>query len=60
MASQPRRFVKRADIAATAGQLRLILGAIERGELEATATERTRLEGAVAALDALTGDASTV
>lgn len=48
--------MKRADIAATAGQLRLILGAIERGELAATATERTRLEGAVAALDALAGD----
>ncbi len=40
--------------------MRLILGAIERGELEATATERTRLEGAVAALDALTGDAPAV
>jgi hypothetical protein len=52
--------VKRADIAAATGQLRLILGAIERGELEATATERTRLEGAVAALDALAGDAPAV
>ncbi len=48
--------MKPADIAATARQLRLILDAIERGELEATATERARLEGAAAALDAMTGD----
>ncbi|GAS90480.1 uncharacterized protein RMCB_4576 [Mycolicibacterium brisbanense] len=59
MASDPLT-VKRADIAATASQLRLILGAIERGELEASATERTRLEGAAAALDALAGDAPAV
>ncbi|CAJ1498814.1 hypothetical protein [[Mycobacterium] burgundiense] len=52
--------MKRADIAATAGQLRLILAAIERGELDASATERNRLEGAVAALDALAGDAPIV
>ncbi len=52
--------MKRADIAATARQLRLILDAIERGELEASATERTRLEGAAAALDALTGEAPSV
>ncbi|WP_165612137.1 hypothetical protein [Mycolicibacterium setense] len=49
--------MKRADIAATASQLRLILGAIEHGELQASATEHARLEGAVAALDALAGDA---
>ncbi|WP_231110249.1 hypothetical protein, partial [Mycobacterium avium] len=48
-----RQTVKRADIATTARQLRLILDAIERGELEATATERARLEGAAAALDAM-------
>lgn len=48
--------MKRADIAATARQLRLTLDAIERGELEASATERARLEGAAAALDTLAGD----
>ncbi len=48
--------VKRDDIATTARQLRLILEAIERGELEASATERARLEGAAAALDALAGN----
>ncbi len=50
--------MKRADITTTASQLRLILDAIERGELDATATERARLEGAAAALDAMTGDGS--
>lgn len=45
--------MKRADIATTARQLRLILDAIERGELDATATERARLEGAAAALEAM-------
>ncbi|WP_197048250.1 hypothetical protein [Mycobacterium paragordonae] len=48
--------MKRDDIATTARQLRLILEAIERGELEASATERARLEGAAAALDALAGN----
>lgn len=47
--------MKRADVAASARQLRLILDVIERGELDATATERLRLEGAVAALDAMAG-----
>lgn len=50
--------MKRADLAASAGQLRLILDAIERGELEATATERARLEGAAATLDVLGGNTS--
>lgn len=48
--------VKRADITTAARQLRLILDAIERGELEASATERARLEGAAAALETLAGD----
>jgi hypothetical protein len=50
------RSMKRADVATTARQLRLILDAIESGELEASATVRARLEGAAAALDALAGD----
>ena len=45
--------MKRADIATTASQLRMILDAIEGGELDATATERARLEGAAAALEAM-------
>lgn len=49
--------MKRTDIATTASQLRAILDAIERGELEASATVRARLEGAAAALDALAGEA---
>ena len=56
MASEPRRFVKRADIAATAGQLRLILGAIERGELAATATEAAYITGAAEVMEAFAGD----
>ncbi len=50
--------MKRADISASAVQLRLILDAVERGELEATGTERARLEGAAATLDVLGGNAS--
>jgi len=38
----------------TARQLRLILDAIERGDLDASATVRARLEGAATALEALT------
>ena len=40
-------------VATTARQLRLILAAIERGELDASATVRERLEGAATALEAL-------
>ena len=43
-------------VATTARQLRLILGAIERGELDASATVRARLEGAATALEALAAD----
>lgn len=48
--------MKRNDIAATASQLRAILDAIQRGELDASATVRARLEGAATALEALAGD----
>ena len=41
-------------VATAARQLRLILAAIERGELDASATVRARLEGAATALEALT------
>ena len=41
-------------VATTARQLRLILDAIERGDLDASATVRARLEGAATALEALT------
>ncbi|WP_165605878.1 hypothetical protein [Mycolicibacterium mucogenicum] len=50
--------MKRADVSASAAQLRLILDAVERGELEATATERARLEGAATTLDVLGGNAN--
>lgn len=42
-------------MAATARQLRTILDAIERGELEATSTVKARLEGAAVALEAMNG-----
>lgn len=45
--------MKRADIAASAHQLRLVLDAIERGELEATAQQSAYLSGAADALEAL-------
>ena len=41
-------------VATTARQFRLILDAIERGDLDASATVRARLEGAATALEALT------
>ena len=41
-------------VATTARQLRLILDAIERGDLDASAAVRARLEGAATALEALT------
>ena len=47
--------MKRNDIAATASQLRAILDAIQRGELDASATVQARLEGAVTALEVLVG-----
>ena len=43
-------------VATTARQLRLILDAIERGDLDASATVRARLEGAATALEALTAN----
>ena len=48
--------MKRTEIATAARQLRAVLAAIERGDLEASATVRARLEGTVAALDALEED----
>jgi len=41
-------------VATTARQLRLILDAIERGDLDARAAVRAGLEGAAPALEALT------
>lgn len=41
------------EIGATARRLRAVLDAIERGDLEASAAVRTRLEGAVTALEML-------
>jgi len=43
----------RADPAEVAAVLRRLLEAIDRGEITATATERARLEGAVAVLEQL-------
>jgi hypothetical protein len=40
-------------VATTARQLRRILDAIERGDLDASATVRARLEGAATALEEL-------
>ena len=42
-------------VATTARQLRLILAAIERGEIDASATETARLQGAAVALATLAG-----
>lgn len=44
----------RTVIGKLATQLRLILAAIDRGDLDATPGDTLRLRGAVAALDALT------
>ncbi|WP_264036290.1 hypothetical protein [Mycolicibacterium tokaiense] len=43
-----------AEIAITAGQLRGVVGAIERCELEATTQQAAYLSGAADALEALT------
>jgi hypothetical protein len=43
-------------VSTTARQLRLILDAIERGDLDASATVRARLEGAAIALETLAAD----
>ena len=47
-------MIDKDTVATTAHQLRLILDAIERGDLDASATVRARLEGAATALEALT------
>src|SRR6478609_1315861 len=49
-----RQVIDNDTVATTARQLRLILDAIERGDLDASATVRARLEGAATALEALT------
>ena len=49
-----RPVIDDATVATTARQLRLILDAIERGDLDASAAVRARLEGAATALEALT------
>ena len=43
-------------VATTARQLRLILAAIQRGELDASTAVRARLDGAATALETLTVD----
>jgi hypothetical protein len=48
-----RRSYSREELAEVAGGLRRILDAIARGELSAEPGEINRLEGAAAALDAL-------
>ena len=48
-----RQVIDNDTVATTARQLRLILDAIERGDLDASATVRARLEGAATALEAL-------
>ncbi|MCV6968984.1 hypothetical protein [Mycobacterium bohemicum] len=42
-------------MAETVSQLRAILAAVDAGDLEASAAERARIEGAVLALDVLAG-----
>src|SRR6478736_8191771 len=49
-----RHVIDNDTVATTARQLRLILDAIERGDLDASAAVRARLEGAATALEALT------
>lgn len=51
--------MKRNDIAATARQLRAILDAILCGDLDASVAVRTRIEGALAALETLSADDPT-
>lgn len=46
--------MKRADIAAAASQLRAVLDAIERGELEASVSQTAYLVGAADTLEVLT------
>lgn len=50
--------ISREAVAETVGQLRAILAAVDAGELEVSATERARIEGAVLALDVLAGSYS--
>jgi hypothetical protein len=49
----PARSHRDSQVAATARQLRVILEAIDRGDLDASATVRSRLEGAAVALETL-------
>ena len=51
--------VKRADVTEAGAILRRLLDAIDRGELDASAGERNRLEGALAALDAMAAPSTT-
>jgi hypothetical protein len=50
----------RTDLEVLAQNLRRLLLAIETGEMSATAATRHRLEGALAALEAVLGDPSTL
>jgi hypothetical protein len=52
--------MKRAEIEALADSLRHLLAAISAGELSASGATRHRLEGALAAVEAVLGEGSSL
>jgi len=60
MSNRKRRPLTRPEVSALDDQLRAVLGAIDAGELDASSAARSRLEGAVAALDAVLGRPSSL
>lgn len=55
MGNRKRRPLTSSEVSALDDQLQAVLGAINAGELDASPAARSRLEGAVAALDAVLG-----
>jgi hypothetical protein len=53
-------MLKPVDVERLAETIRRLLASVERGELAASGTTRNRLEGALAALEAVLGEPSTL